>query len=137
MIYKGKIGKGYLILIISIHLIMLYSIINAIVTSNRNEVIVTSFIYLTLAVFSLPPIFRNKVMIERNEILLKYGFLNKRYDILKIKTVYKTNDITSGYACSIDRIFIGFKDSNIMISLIENDEFIHQMLEINPNIKVV
>jgi hypothetical protein len=58
--------------------------------------------------------------------------------IHSIRKVYKTRNPLSSPALSLDRIAIVYnKFDEVLISPVERDDFIQELLKINPNIEVV
>lgn len=74
--------------------------------------------------------------IIRDELKVKAGFLvNTKIPISSIHKIKETNNLISSPAASLDRleIFYGKYDS-IIISPLDKNEFIQDLLKINPNI---
>lgn len=85
-------------------------------------------------------------------LLISFLFYNTRYtiegenlliwrakiDINSIRKVYKTRNPLSSPALSLDRLAIVYnKFDEVLISPVERDDFIQELLKINPNIEVV
>ena len=79
-----------------------------------------------------------KYIISENQLTIQcFFYVNAKINILKIKTIEKTNSIVSSPALSFDRIRINYnKYDEIFISPKEKQHFINQLLEINPKIQV-
>lgn len=76
--------------------------------------------------------------IIEDELKVKAGFLvNTKIPISSIHKIKETNNLISSPAVSLDRleIFYGKYDS-IIISPLDKNEFIQDLLKINPNIEV-
>jgi len=76
--------------------------------------------------------------IIEDELKVKAGFLvNTKIPISFIHKIKETNNLISSPAASLDRleIFYGKYDS-IIISPMDKNEFIQDLLKINPNIEV-
>ena len=71
-------------------------------------------------------------------LTVKAGFLvNTKIDIQKIKKIKKTFNPLSSPAASIDRLEICYNNGDfVLISPKNRDQFIKDLLEINPNIEV-
>ncbi len=69
---------------------------------------------------------------------VKCGFLyNRKIDILSIKKISETNDLTSSPALSLDRLEITYnKFDSILISPKEKSDFIHDLISINNQIEL-
>jgi hypothetical protein len=85
-------------------------------------------------------------------LLISFLFYNTRYtiegenlliwrakiDINSIRKVYKTRNPLSSPALSLDRLAVVYnKFDEVLISPVERDDFIQELLKINPNIEVV
>jgi hypothetical protein len=85
-------------------------------------------------------------------LLISFLFYNTRYtiegenlliwrtkiDINSIRKVYKTRNPLSSPALSLDRLAIVYnKFDEVLISPVERDDFIQELLKINPNIVVL
>ena len=79
-----------------------------------------------------------KYIISENQLTIQcFFYVNAKIDILKIKTIEKTNSIVSSPALSFDRIRINYnKYDEIFISPKEKKTFINKLLQINPKIQV-
>ena len=63
--------------------------------------------------------------------------VNDKIEILKIRKIEKTNSILSSPALSLDRIAIFYnKYDEVYISPKDRDNFIKDLLEINPTIEI-
>ena len=79
-----------------------------------------------------------RYIIEEDKLIVKCMFIvNDRIEISKIRKIEKTNSILSSPALSLDRIAIKFnKFDEVYISPKERQNFLNDLLEINPNIEV-
>ncbi|QBZ97598.1 PH domain-containing protein [Flavobacterium sangjuense] len=79
-----------------------------------------------------------RYIIAENQLIVKSMFVvNDRIDISKIRKIEKTNSILSSPALSLDRIAIKFnKFDEVYISPKEKQNFLTDLLQINPNIEV-
>jgi len=77
-------------------------------------------------------------IIKKNQLIVKsLWIVNQRIDVSKIRKIAKTNSILSSPALSLDRISIHYnKFDEVYISPLEKQDFINDLLEINPNIEV-
>jgi hypothetical protein len=63
--------------------------------------------------------------------------VNDRIDISKIRKIEKTSSILSSPALSLDRIAVRYnKFDEVYISPKEKQNFLNDLLQINPNIEV-
>jgi len=91
-----------------------------------------------LLVFILYIVLSIQYKINNNILTVKAGFLvNTKIDIQKIKKIKKTFNPLSSPAASIDRLEICYNNGDfVLISPKNRDQFIKDLLEINPNIEV-
>lgn len=91
-----------------------------------------------LLVFILYIVLSIQYKINDDILTVKAGFLvNTKIDIQKIKKIKKTFNPLSSPAASIDRLEICYNNGDfVLISPKNKDQFIKDLLEINPNIEV-
>ena len=91
-----------------------------------------------LLVFILYIVLSIQYKINDDILTVKAGFLvNTKIDIQKIKKIKKTFNPLSSPAASIDRLEICYNNGDfVLISPKNRDQFIKDLLEINPNIEV-
>lgn len=130
-VFKGKISIWYYVIVILYNMVF---IMNLFFTINFFTVILM-IIYLLGNLLFLPQIFVNRVELFSDYFVFYFGFIKKKIKLSDIKVMYKTNDLTSSSACSLDRIYIDTIDADFMISLNENDSFIELVKERCPLIK--
>ena len=129
--YRSKIGIE-LILILTIVLgFSFYKLLDQPKTSG----IITLG---ALLVFILYIVLSIQYKINDDILTVKAGFLvNTKIDIQKIKKIKKTFNPLSSPAASIDRLEICYNNGDfVLISPKNRDQFIKDLLEINPNIEV-
>lgn len=131
IVLKGKISIWYSVIVMLYNMIF---IMNLYFTINSFTVILM-IIYLLGNFLFLPQIFVNRVELFSDYFVFYFGFGKKKIKLIDIKVMYKTNDLTSSSACSLDRIYIDTIDTDFMISLNENDSFIALVKERCPLIK--
>lgn len=131
IVFKGKISIWYYVIVMLYNMIF---IMNLYFTINSFTVILM-IIYLLGNFLFLPQIFVNRVELFSDYFVFYFGFGKKEIKLSDIKVMYKTNDLTSSSACSLDRIYIDTIDTDFMISLNENDSFIALVKERCPLIK--
>ena len=75
--------------------------------------------------------------IENNILSVKIGFLLfRRVNINEVLKVEKTNNPLSAPALSLQRLEIVYAKGHLLISPKERENFINELLRINPNIQV-
>lgn len=79
-----------------------------------------------------------RYIITENQLIVKCMFIvNDKIEISKIRKIEKTNSILSSPALSLDRIAIKFnKYDEVYISPKERQNFLNDLLQINPSIEV-
>ena len=79
-----------------------------------------------------------KYFIIENKLMIKSGFINMgSIDINQIKSIEKSSSILSSPAGSLKRICISYgKYDDILISPRNQEDFIQDLLKINPEIKL-
>lgn len=80
-----------------------------------------------------------KYYIKENNLVIKSGFINMgSIDINQIKSIEKANNILSSPAASLNRISIKYgKYDDILVSPRNQEDFIQELLKINPEIKLI
>lgn len=79
-----------------------------------------------------------RYIINDTQLIVKsLWIVNNTIDISKIRKIEKTNSILSSPALSLDRIALYYnKYDEVYISPKEKQDFLNNLLEINPNIEV-
>ncbi|MBQ0142149.1 MAG: PH domain-containing protein [Prevotellaceae bacterium] len=79
-----------------------------------------------------------KYLISENTLIIKCAFFKMgSIDIMTIKSIEKSSSIISSPAASLKRISLTYgKYDDVVISPRNQEEFIQDLLKINPNIKV-
>lgn len=129
-IYKSKIDWW-------LGLVLVYPIFRSIVSIIEGEWLG----YLGIVLCFLFIVFISKstrYIIAENQLIVKCMFIvNDRIEISKIRKIEKTNSVLSSPALSLDRIAIKFnKFDEVYISPKERQNFLNDLLLINPNIEV-
>lgn len=127
-IFRTKIGLEIIIFIFLVLAFATYS-------SGEISVAIT-FIPILMLIFIL---FKGiKYTIDRDQLLVKNSiFGTTKINVSEIRKIKETNNPLSAPAGSLDRILIKYSDSRaVLISPINRDEFIKELLKINPEINV-
>jgi len=129
-VYKSKIDWW-------LGLVLVYPIFRSIQSIIEGE----WYGYLGLLLTLLLIVFISKstrYIITENQLIVKCMFIvNDKIEILKIRKIEKTNSILSSPALSLDRIAIFYnKYDEVYISPKDRDNFIKDLLEINPTIEI-
>jgi len=125
-IYKSKVDWW---LIILIGCVFGYPIIDGILT---NEYFLSAIFAFVLVLFFLLSK-RIKYRIEGENLMI----WNTKIEIKSIRKIYRTNNPLSSPALSLDRLAIVYnKFDEILISPKERNQFIDELLKINPSIEI-
>lgn len=95
-------------------------------------------IILVVLAFILHLFLNTNYTIEGHQLIVKSGFLyNSTIDIQTISKVSETNNPLSSPAISLDRLEIRYGSHNsVIISPREKQDFLDQLLQINPEISI-
>jgi len=125
-IYKSKIDWWLIILIL---VLFGYPIVDGIL--SKDYILSLIFGLILIVFFFLSKTIQYKIDGE-NLVIWK-----TKIDIKTIRKVYRTNNPLSSPALSLDRIAIVYnKFDEVLLSPKEREEFINELLKINPNIEV-
>ena len=125
-IYKSKIDWWLVLLVVGI---FGYPIIDGIVTHDYFLSVLFSGVLLLF--FLLSKTIQYKI--EDKKLII----WNTKIEISTIRKIYRTNNPLSSPALSLDRIAIVYnKFDEILISPKERNEFIKELLKINPSIEI-
>ncbi|WP_396155306.1 PH domain-containing protein [Flavobacterium macrobrachii] len=125
-IYKSKIDWWLIILIL---ILFGYPIVDGIL--SKEYVLSLVFGLILIIFFFLSKTIQYKIDGE-NLVIWK-----TKIEIKTIRKIYRTNNPLSSPAMSLDRIAIVYnKFDEVLLSPKERDEFINELLKINPNIEV-
>ena len=125
-IYKSKIDWWLIILIL---ILFGYPIVDGIL--SKEYVLSLVFGLILIIFFFLSKTIQYKIDGE-NLVIWK-----TKIDIKTIRKVYRTKNPLSSPAMSLDRIAIVYnKFDEVLLSPKERDEFINELLKINPNIDI-
>ena len=131
-VYKSKLGWEIIIPIV-LTLAIVAFILFTVPSSWPGIVIIAVVSIFIIHLFST-----THYTIENTTLRINSGFLyNKKIDILSIKKISETNDLTSSPALSLDRLEITYnKFDCILISPKEKSAFIDELIAINPQIEL-
>lgn len=130
-IYKSKVSFAMLIIIFII-------LSGSFFSAFQSLQIVPIMIYLLLNVLIIFLFFSTKYIISGNNLNIKTSFLvNTNIDVLTIKKITASNNPISAPASSLDRLEIFYnKFDSVLISPKNKQEFVNDLLRVNPNIEV-
>ncbi len=130
--YKSKVDAWLIVLIFAPAIYLLYTSLNS---GEYGAVIILLLSVLFVAYLFLTIEYR----ITHTALNIKSGFIvDKNIAINEIKSVQKTNNMLSSPALSLDRLEIkyGNKFDFILISPVRKEEFVKELLSVNPDIQV-
>ena len=126
-VFKSKIDWWLVVLVL---VIFGYPIIDGIL--SKEYVLSLVFGLILLVFYFLSKTIRYKIDSE-NLIIW-----NTKINIHSIRKIYRTNNPLSSPALSLDRIAVVYNAyDEVLISPREREEFIQELLKINPNIEVI
>ena len=126
-VFKSKIDWWLVVLVL---VIFGYPIIDGIL--SKEYVLSLVFGLILVVFYFLSKTIRYKIDSE-NLIIW-----NTKINIHSIRKIYRTNNPLSSPALSLDRIAVVYNTyDEVLISPREREEFIQELLKINPNIEVV
>ena len=141
MVFKGKVAVWYWALVISSFVISAWVIWASWFDDERMPL--RSLLLLTVSLLisflsTLSFALRNKVILEADRLVICFGVVTKRLAYVDIVKIYRTNDITSSLAASLDRVALEkSRYEKVLVSLQDNDAFIAAVLEKAPSIQYV
>ena len=126
-VFKSKIDWWLVVLVL---VIFGYPIIDGIL--SKEYVLSLVFGLILLVFYFLSKTIRYKI--DRGNLII----WNTKINIHSIRKIYRTNNPLSSPALSLDRIVVVYNTyDEVLISPREREEFIQELLKINPNIEVV
>lgn len=131
MKFKGKIGLWWLITIIFINVLFIYSMLVAKTMIGRGVLIV---ILLVTDIFMLSWTFNNYVELNDDCFTIHFGFSKNKVKYKDVTKISKTNSMIAGSATSFDRLLIETDDEKIIISLKEKESFISELMKRNSEV---
>ena len=125
-IYKSEVDWWLIVLFVGV---FGYPIIHGILTNEYFLSILFAFVLVLFFLFSKTI----KYKIEVENLMIWYT----KIEIKSIRKIYRTKNSLSSPALSLDRIAIVYnKYDEILISPKERNEFIDELLKINPGIEI-
>ncbi|WP_164121970.1 MULTISPECIES: PH domain-containing protein [Sphingobacterium] len=134
MVFKSKISKGLLLLVVVAILIapgiMLY---------HRTHLWEAAILLVLTSIICLPTLLNTHYTIEENILKIRSGLLYKKnIPIDSVRKIVETNNMVSSPAASLDRLEIFYNSfDSVLISPKDKVGFIGTIQDINPKIEVV
>ena len=135
MKFKGKMGKYWYVVIGILDGITIAGILYA----GFTKIILMSMpLWIIANLYFIPVIFKNEVMIDKKQVIIQFGLLQKVVLISNITMVRKMRDYSASFAADIDRVCIQPKGrGSIFISVDDNNAFIKELMKKNKRIKYI
>ncbi|MBP6374482.1 MAG: PH domain-containing protein [Flavobacterium sp.] len=126
-IYRSKIDWWLMLIVYGA---FVYPVVDGI----RMKQYILSLVFVGIILFISFLFYKTRYTIEGENLLI----WRTKIDINSIRKVYKTRNPLSSPALSLDRLAVVYnKFDEVLISPVERDDFIQELLKINPNIEVV
>lgn len=131
-VYKSKIDSWLVVLIFAPLLFAIYSALES-GQYGGILILILSIMFIVYLFTATKYVIKDKVLIVEAGVLL-----NRKIPIQDIKSVTKTNNPLSSPALSLKRLEIKYGNNfdYILISPLRRDEFVKELLSINPDIYV-
>jgi transcriptional regulator with XRE-family HTH domain len=133
--FKGKVDTWWYIFIIGFNLFMAF-IAYICYEDTVSFSIVTGIITLMLPFFLVITL-NNYVALHNGKLTIHFGFFKKTIDCKDIISIEKTRTPEAGMALSFDRLLITSDKGRYIISAMDNDDFINQLVRCNGGVEVV
>lgn len=129
MRFRGKIAVWMWGFLIFMQMVVLGVMVSLFLREGFSaEFIVTALLLGLLDAFLVPMYFRNDVILKREELLIRFGFISKGIRYLDITHLQETHNPLSSLAMSLDRIYIYTLSGNdVMISVRDKQQFIDEV----------
>ena len=115
MIFKGKIGIWFWLLLIGVNIAMVYEGIHE--EMKGGEMLGLFFAFFLTNIICVPLVIRNYVQIDGEKLLFVLGFCKDSMKVEDITEVYKTHNPIAAGALSLDRVCIRAKRQEWIVSV--------------------
>ena len=128
--YPSKVSKALAIFCYGI----LFAVFIPVIIYDFNIPVLLLFLFfqwlITKALFDI------RYTIDGHELIVKSLFFNRRYDIRQITKISPSHNLLSAPAASLNRLDIEIGKEKLLISPRQEQLFIEQICEINPDVVV-
>lgn len=132
MIFKGKIDKWWYIVTALLNGITFGTMIY--IELTRVWIYILGLVIVDL--YFVPVLFNNEVIVDKKQVVVKFGLLKKTFPTRDIVSIRKTKDYSASFAASADRLEIEVRGKiSTLVSVENNVELIQELMKINKNIK--
>lgn len=87
-------------------------------------------------VLFLSTLFRNRVLITDDELIVMFSFVTMKMKVSDITSVKESRNPIASLAASMDRLALQGKYGLTLISVVKKTEFIELLCSLNPNIQI-
>lgn len=134
MVFKGKIGVWFWLVLIGGNLVLIYGFFDQELEGwDIWWLIFTGFL---LNIICVPMVVRNYVQIDGEKLLFVLGFYKDYMKIEDIAEVYRTHNPIAAGALSLDRVVIRAKRQEWMVSVHSREQLFHELKLRNPKIQI-
>lgn len=134
MVFKGKIGVWFWLVLISGNLALIYGFFDQELEGwDIWWLIFTGFL---LNIICVPMVVRNYVQIDGEKLLFVLGFYKDYMKIEDIAEIYRTHNPIAAGALSLDRVVIKAKRQEWMVSVHGREQLFHELKLRNPKIQI-
>ncbi len=134
MIFKGKIGVWFWLLLIGVNIAMVYEGIHE--EMKGGEMLGLFFAFFLTNIICVPLVIRNYVQIDGEKLIFVLGFGRDYMKIEDITEVYRTHNPIAAGALSLDRIVIKAKRQEWIIAVHDKEQLFHELKRRNPKIQI-
>ena len=135
MIFKGKTDTWWYIVTAFLNGVA----IAAIIYQGLSLLLAGNIIVLLLLdLYFVPVIFKNEVIVNKKQVIVKFGLLTKEIPIQEITGIRMMKSYSGSFAASFDRIGIESRRlSAVFIALDDKESFIKELTRKNRKIKYI
>lgn len=134
MVFKGKIGVWFWLVLISGNFVLIYGFFDQELEGwDIWWLIFTGFL---LNIICVPMVVRNYVQIDGEKLLFVLGFYKDYMKIEDIAEIYRTHNPIAAGALSLDRVVIKAKRQEWMVSVHGREQLFHELKLRNPKIQI-
>lgn len=130
MVFKSKVGA-----IVVVPLFLVLAIVTVIMITQKIIVGVGACSFVIIFVMLI--LARTDYTITSdNKLIIRCGVVRYHLNIMEIKSVRPTTELTNAPALSIDRLELRHNDGRVLVSPKDKDKFILELKRINPSLIV-
>jgi membrane protein YdbS with pleckstrin-like domain len=125
MKFKSKIDWWFHLVVWVLFAVTVWTLVIAIQAGNVFTIVIVGVIFVVVdAVFLLPIYLNTYYKLEDESLYIRCGFMRTRVPYGNIESVLETRNPLSSMALSLDRIWVGYKGGEVLISPRDKQEFI-------------